>query len=110
MTTPDLHFGIGTALGTAQTASQARWMEELGFEYFATGEHYMRGTPPGPTQAALTLLAVAAGATEKIRLLSAILLAPFYHPLVLAKLTKRANQNNQEMKPKRISLKLYKKI
>ncbi|MCH7712204.1 MAG: LLM class flavin-dependent oxidoreductase [Chloroflexi bacterium] len=87
MTTPDLHFGIGAALGAAQTASQAKWMEELGFEYFSAGEHYMRGDPPGPTQAALTLLAVAAGATEKIRLLSSILLAPFYHPLVLAKLT-----------------------
>ena len=83
----DLHFGIGTALGAAQTASQARWMEESGFEYFSTGEHYMRGDPPGATHAALPLLAVAAGATEKIRLLSAILLAPFYHPLVLAKLT-----------------------
>ncbi len=87
MTTPDLHFGIGAALGAAQTASQARWMEELGFEYFSAGEHYMRGNPPGPTHAVLPLLAVAAGATEKIRLLSAILLAPFYHPLVLAKLT-----------------------
>ena len=87
MTTPDLHFGIGAALSAAQTASQARWMEELGFEYFSAGEHYMRGNPPGPTHAVLPLLAVAAGATEKIRLLSAILLAPFYHPLVLAKLT-----------------------
>ena len=87
MTSPNLYFGIGASLGTAQTASQARWMEELGYEYFSSGEHYMRGSPPGPTQASLTLLAVAAGATEKIRLLSAILLAPFYHPLVLAKLT-----------------------
>jgi len=87
MTTPDLHFGIGAALGAAQTASQARRMEELGFEYFSAGEHYMRGNPPGPTHAVLPLLAVAAGATEKIRLLSAILLTPFYHPLVLAKLT-----------------------
>ena len=62
-------------------------MEELGYEYFSAGEHFMRGSPPGATQAVLPLLAVAAGATEKIRLLSSILLAPFYHPLVLAKLT-----------------------
>ena len=47
----------------------------------------MRGNPPGPTHAALPLLAVAAGATERIRVLSSILLAPFYHPTVLAKLT-----------------------
>lgn len=82
-----LHFGAGMALGAAETASQARWMEDLGYEYFAAGEHYMRGNPPGPTHAALPLLAVAAGATSKIRLLSSILLVPFYHPTVLAKLT-----------------------
>jgi probable F420-dependent oxidoreductase len=33
------------------------------------------------------VLAVAAGATQSIRLLSSILLAPFYHPTVLAKMT-----------------------
>lgn len=82
-----LHFGAGVALGAAETARQASWMEELGYEYFAAGEHYMRGSPPSPTHAALPLLAVAAGATEKIRLLSSVLLAPFYHPMVLAKLT-----------------------
>ena len=83
----DLHFGANLALGTAETASQARWMEELGLEYLSSGEHFMRGNPPGATQAALPLLAVAAGATERIRLLSSIILAPFYHPLMLAKFT-----------------------
>jgi len=82
-----LHFGAGMAHGAAETARDARWMEELGFEYFAAGEHYMRGNPPGPTHASLPLLAVAAGATDNIRVLSSILLAPFYHPTVLAKLT-----------------------
>jgi probable F420-dependent oxidoreductase len=82
-----LHFGAGMALGAAETAREARWMEELGFEYFAAGEHYMRGNPPGPTHASIPLLAVAAGATDNIRVLSSILLAPFYHPTVLAKLT-----------------------
>ncbi len=83
----DLRFGANLALGTAETASQARWMEELGLEYLSSGEHFMRGNPPGATQAALPLLAVAAGATERIRLLSSIILAPFYHPLMLAKFT-----------------------
>ena len=46
----------------------------------------MRGNPPGPTHTALPLLAVAAGATERIRVASTIVLAPFYHPTVLAKL------------------------
>ena len=75
------------ALGAAETAREARWMEDLGFAYFAAGEHYMRGDPPGPTHASIPLLGVAAGATEKIRVLSSILLTPFYHPTVLAKLT-----------------------
>ncbi len=82
-----MHFGAAMPLGTAETARQARWLEELGYEYISAGEHFMRGDPPGPTQAALPLLAVAAGATERIRLLSSVLLAPFYHPTVLAKLS-----------------------
>ncbi len=86
MTTPELHFGAGLALGAAETASQALWMEELGYEYLSAGEHFMRGNPPGATDAALPLLAVAAGATKRIRLLSSVLLAPFYHPVMLAKL------------------------
>ena len=83
----DLHFGANLALEVEETARQARWMEELGYEYFSTGEHFMRGDPPGPTHAALPVLGVAAGATESIRLLSSIVLVPFYQPLVLARLT-----------------------
>jgi probable F420-dependent oxidoreductase len=86
MTQPELHFGASMVLGAAEVVAEARWMEDLGYEYISAGEHFMRGSPPGPTHAALPLLAVAAGATEKIRLLSSILLTPFYHPLVLAKL------------------------
>ena len=85
MTPSDLHFGSTTVLGAAEIVAEARWLEDLDFEYIAAGEHFMRGSPPGPTQAVLPLLGVAAGATEKIRILSSILLAPFYHPLVLAK-------------------------
>ena len=85
MAKPDLHFGAGLALGASETASQARWMEDLGYEYLSAGEHFMRGNPPGSTHAALPLLGVAAGATERIRLLSSIVLTPFYHPLMLAK-------------------------
>ena len=87
LTQPDLHFGAATALGASEVVREARWMEELGYEYFAAGEHYMRGDPPGPNHAALPLLGVAAGATERIRVLSSILLVPFYQPLVLASLT-----------------------
>ena len=87
MTELDLHFGAGLALGVAETAREARWMEELGYEYVSAGEHFMRGNPPGPTNAALPVIAVAAGATDKIRILSSIILVPFYHPLVLARTT-----------------------
>ena len=87
MAQPDLHFGAAMASETAEVARQARWMEELGFDYFSAGEHYMRGDPPGPTNACLPILGVAAGATEKLRILSSILLVPFYQPLVLARLT-----------------------
>ena len=83
----ELHFGASMALPAERTAEQARLMEQLGFEYLGAGEHFMRGRPPGPTHAALPLLAVAAGATERIRLLSSVALAPFYHPLVLARMT-----------------------
>ncbi len=82
-----LHFGANLTLEVEETARQARWMEDLGFEYFSAGEHFMRGDPPGPSHASLPVLAVAAGATTSIRLLSSIVLAPFYHPLMLARTT-----------------------
>ncbi|MCY4415148.1 MAG: LLM class flavin-dependent oxidoreductase [Chloroflexi bacterium] len=83
----ELHFGASIALPVDRTIEQARLMEELGFEYMGAGEHFMRGRPPGPTHAALPLLAVAAGATERMRVVSSVTLAPFYHPLVLARMT-----------------------
>ncbi len=85
---PELHFGANIALGPEVVAKQARWMEELGgFEYISAGEHFMRGNPPSPTHASLPVLAVAAGATEKLRVLSAVILVPFHHPTVLARET-----------------------
>ena len=86
MVLPDLHFGMSMPFPAAETASRARWLETLGYEYLSVGEHFMRGNPPSPTLAALPVLGVAAGATERIRLLSSVVLAPFYHPTVLAKL------------------------
>ncbi len=68
-------------------AFQARWLEGLGFNCIAVGEHFMRGNPPAPSHTALPLLGVAAGSTDKIGLLSSILLTPFYHPTILAKMT-----------------------
>ena len=83
----DIHFGVALGLGVEETAAESLWLEELGYEYLGSGEHFMRGRPPGPSSAALPVLAVAAGATSRIRLLSSVLLVPFYHPTILAKLT-----------------------
>ena len=87
MASPELHFGMSMPFPVAETAARARLLEELGYECLSVGEHFMRGNPPSPTHAALSVLGVAAGATERIRLLSSVVLAPFYHPTVLAKLT-----------------------
>ena len=65
MSNQDLHFGANLTLEAGETARQAAWMEELGYEYFSAGEHFMRGDPPGPSHASLPVLAVAAGATRK---------------------------------------------
>ncbi len=82
-----LHFGASAVLGAAEIAAEARWLEDLGFEYLSVGEHFMRGSPPGPSHASIPLLGVAAGSTERIRLLTSILLVPFYQPLTLARMT-----------------------
>ena len=81
-----LHFGAALGLGLEETAAEAQLLEELGYEYVGSGEHFMRGNPPLPSSAVLPVLAVAAGATTRIRLLSSVVLVPFYHPTILAKL------------------------
>ncbi|MCE2466246.1 MAG: LLM class flavin-dependent oxidoreductase [Dehalococcoidia bacterium] len=86
MTNRKLRFGAVLSLGLGETAAEARWLEELGYDYSGSGEHFMRGDPPKPSSAALSALAVAGGATEGIGLVSSVILLPFYHPTVLAKL------------------------
>ena len=82
MTSQELHFVASLPFDEGQTVRHARRIEALGFEYIAVGEHYMQGRPPLATSASLPILGVAAGATENIRLLSSVLLVPFYHPLL----------------------------
>jgi probable F420-dependent oxidoreductase len=64
-------------------AGSARRCEELGYDYVSTGEHVFFHVP---TPNAFISLAVAAGATERIRLMSTITLAPLYPAALLAKL------------------------
>lgn len=74
-------FGIALRLlGGAK--QEARNAESLGFDYLSTGEHIMFH---GPTANNMVSLAAAAGATERIKLMSGIVLVPLYPAALLAK-------------------------
>jgi probable F420-dependent oxidoreductase len=75
---------IGVSLATGpRLASYAQAAEEAGFDYLACGEHLAFH---GPTTNAFVALAAAAGATSRIRLVSAITLLPLYPAALAAKL------------------------
>jgi alkanesulfonate monooxygenase SsuD/methylene tetrahydromethanopterin reductase-like flavin-dependent oxidoreductase (luciferase family) len=57
--------------------------EALGLDYLACGEHFSAARP---TPNSLISLAVAAGATRAIRLVSSVTLVPLYPPPLLAKM------------------------
>jgi alkanesulfonate monooxygenase SsuD/methylene tetrahydromethanopterin reductase-like flavin-dependent oxidoreductase (luciferase family) len=66
-----------------QVAAAARWAENLGFDLVACGEHlFFHARTPN----AFVVLAAAAGATERIRLLSALTILPVYPAVLAAKL------------------------
>ncbi|MBI4219809.1 MAG: LLM class flavin-dependent oxidoreductase [Chloroflexi bacterium] len=67
------------------TIRHARLAERAGFDFLGAGEHVHRDDKPGATQLALTALAAAAGATERVRLLTSIVITPLHHPVMLAK-------------------------
>ena len=76
-----IEFGI--ALNRLDNvAAEARRAEDLGFDYVTSGEHVFFH---GPTGNGLISLAVAAGATQRIQLMSSITLVPLYPPALLAK-------------------------
>ena len=62
----------------------AQRAESLGYEYLGSGEHMMFH---GPVPNSLINLAVAAGATTRIKLMSTVVLLPLYTPMVVAKMT-----------------------
>jgi probable F420-dependent oxidoreductase len=79
---PELVFG--TTLRThTDVAGFARRVENLGFDVLACGEHVMFHGPVGNT---FISLSVAAGATQRIQLLSAIVLLPLYPAALVAKM------------------------
>ena len=77
---------IGSNLADpARTIEHARLSEHMGFDFVGAGEHIYRDQRPGITQLALSALATAAGATQRISLLSSVVIAPIHHPVMLAK-------------------------
>jgi alkanesulfonate monooxygenase SsuD/methylene tetrahydromethanopterin reductase-like flavin-dependent oxidoreductase (luciferase family) len=82
---------VGITLGVDQSryTDVARWAEEIGYDQVACGEHLFFH---GPTPNSFIGLAAAAGATERIRLLSSLTLVPLYPAAVLAKLVSSLDQ------------------
>ena len=70
----------------------ARRAEDMGFRRITMGEHIMDGNPPRPTVLNLPAMAAAAGATRAIRVMTGIVIAPLYHPVMLAKLVASVDQ------------------
>jgi len=72
---------VGLAMRRSdQVAEQAKQIEDLGYDYATTGEHVFFHVP---CSNAFISLAVAAGATTRLKLMSSITLLPLY-PAVLA--------------------------
>ena len=86
MSQPQLTFGVAAAGDARHLSEFAQRAEALGFERVAMGEHIMDGNPPRPTHLALPMAAAAAGSTRRLRVMTGIVIAPLYHPVLLAKL------------------------
>jgi len=75
---------FGTALpAVTGVAEFARKTEELGFDFLGCGEHVMFH---GPVTNTFISLSVAAGVTQRIKLLSSVVLLPLYPAALVAKM------------------------
>ena len=70
----------------------ARRAEDLGYDRITVGEHIMDGNPPRPTMMGIPAMAAAAGTTSRVRVLTGIVIAPLYHPVMLAKMVSILDQ------------------
>ena len=86
MSAPRLTFGVAATGDAGHLSEFAQRAEALGFERITMGEHVMDGNPPRPTHLALPMAAAAAGSTRRLRVMTGIVIAPLYHPVLLAKL------------------------
>ncbi len=80
---PRVEFGLSLSSMTSITPS-ARNAETMGFDYLTCGEHLMFHGPIGNS---LIALSAAAAVTQKIKLMSTIVLVPLYGAAMLAKMT-----------------------
>jgi probable F420-dependent oxidoreductase len=75
---------FGTALPSVTGVAEfARKVEEMGFDFLGCGEHVMFH---GPVSNTFISLSVAAGATQRIKLLSSVVLLPLYPAAIVAKM------------------------
>ncbi len=80
----DKKIEFGTTLRSAyDVARLAKQIEDLGYDFLGCGEHV---SFHGETANGIVSLSVAAGATERIKLMSAITLVPLYPAALLAKM------------------------
>ena len=77
----NIEFGLGLRR-VDNALAEARAAEALGYEFISCGEHVFFH---GPVDNGLITLAAAAGATDTIKLMSAITLVPLYPAALLAK-------------------------
>lgn len=77
-----IEFGVALP-GVTNIPEFARQAEELGFDFLGCGEHVMFH---GPVSNTFISLSVAAGATQRIKLLSSVVLLPLYQPVIVAKM------------------------
>ena len=76
-----IEFGLSMRRSD-RIAEQAKAIESLGYDYATTGEHVFFHVP---TANAFISLAVAAGATTHLKLMSTITLLPLYPAALVAK-------------------------
>lgn len=79
---PAIEFGM-MLRGTRGIEASAWRIEELGFDYVGSGEHVAFHVP---TPNNFISLAAAAGATQRVKLLSAVTVLPLYPAVLAAKL------------------------
>jgi len=77
-----IEFGMSIT-GLDDVPGNARRLETLGYDFVGCGEHV---SFHGPTSNSFISLAVAAGVTQRIKLISAIVLLPLYPATLAAKL------------------------